>query len=302
MYLTGFEIGSLECVTLGGSTYCMYGLLSGTNLATLLDDIEHFRPSMPVLSKFFLSVNQTVVNFHDLERVTPGIIEGELFDYQLCFDEKVKDYDKTRCLVVCIFAACIFNHYNLALKLCMVLRPLSKFISFFYMGPCFLLYDGLVSLIEASLQEDEEEQEALIEHAKKNIAELRDISNNAPMNYLNKLYLLEAELAVVEEDESKAILSYKNAITLSEEHGFVHEQAMICERAAMYYIQRGFALEAEKLLLQSFDCFKKWGAMAKLKSMIMKFPTIFNDKKNPYETGFINMEVGNQSMASVSTI
>ena len=70
------------------------------------------------------------------------------------------------------------------------------------MGPIF--YDGIASLIAESLQEGRG-KEILIQHAKENMTKLRKFSADAPENYLNKAWLLEAELAVACNNKSEAI-------------------------------------------------------------------------------------------------
>ena len=269
-----------------------------------MDNIEEFKPTMPILSKFFLCLNQAVLNLRDLEKTNPAIIEGELFDYKMCFDENGKAYDIIRCVVICTFTACVFNDYDLALKLATIGRPLISHISSFFMEPVFLFYDGLVSL--ASVKTFEQEgKKSKIQHAKGIITRLRKMSEDAPENYLNKVHLLEAELAVINNDTSKAVSNFESAIKLSVKHNFPHEEALIRERAAMHYIKIGSMQQATQLLLQSYHCFKKWGAIAKVKDLNSKYPTILKEKRNTSNaigTLAINMNVENQSTASISML
>jgi len=301
MHRIGLEIGSQENTAVGAMTYCMYALLSGMNLVTLMNNIEEFKPVI-LNTRFFLCLNQAVLNLQDLERTSPAII-GELFDYKVCFDKNEKDYDIIRCLVICTFTACIFNDYELALKFAEMGRPLISHISSFFMEPTFLFYDGLVSLASVKTFE-QEEKTSKIQHSKEIITRLKKMSVDAPMNYLNKVHLLEAELAVINNNTSNAVSCYQSAIELSVKHNFLHEEALIRERAAMYHITIGSMQEATQLLLQSFSCYKKWGAVAKLKNLIIRFPNVFDDKRNSdnVDDFAINMELENHSMASMSTI
>jgi len=298
----GLEIGSQESTMAGALTYSTYALLSGMNLATLLDHIEAIKSTVPILYKMFLCVNQAVLNFHETDSKNPALIEGKLFDYRICHDKNEKGYDVSRCLVICIFTACIFNDHNLALKFAKMCRPLANYISSFYTESIFLFYDGLVSLIAAKF-EDDQEKEILIQRAKEIIARLRKMSEDAPENYLNKVHLLEAELAVVYDDENKVLSNFQSAIDFSIKHNFPHEEAIIRERAAMYYIQIGSVQQATQSLKQSFQCYKKWGAVAKLKDLILRFPTIFKEKgytSDDFGVISLNIEVENHSMASIS--
>ena len=260
---------------------------------------------MPVLSKFFLCLNQAVLNLQDLEKTNPAIIKGELFDYEICFDENEKGYDIVRCLVVCIFVACIFNNYELAVKLAKIGRPLINHISSFFMEPIFLFYDGLVSLASVRTFEQGEEKKTRIQHAKEIITRLKKMSEDAPENYANKVHLLEAELAVINNETSKAVSNFESAIELSVKHNFPNEEALIRERAAMYYMKVDSMQQATQLLLQSFYCFKRWGAVAKVKEMNSKYPTLLKEKSytsNAIGTLAINMNVENHSTTSISLL
>ena len=57
------------------------------------------------------------------------------------------------------------------------------------------------------------------------------------MNYLHKGFLLEAELAVIQEKYSEAKLHYEKAILLSNKHGFLNEEAMVCVRYAIFHLE-----------------------------------------------------------------
>merc|ERR1712151_1225774 len=107
-----------------------------------------------------------------------------------------------------------------------------------------------------------------IEMLEDDIVNLKQYAETAPENCLNKVSLLEAELAVMQNKESHAKAHFQRAISLSKKHGFVNEEAVACERAAMFYLDLGLQQDATKLLLQSFDCYKVWGANSKLSHLI----------------------------------
>ena len=76
----------------------------------------------------------------------------------------------------------------------------------------------------------EEVRDNLIQITSNNIAKLKNLSQYAPENYINKVILLDAELAVVRNDMHKSKACLKDAFSLSRKHGFIHDEALAYER------------------------------------------------------------------------
>jgi len=64
------------------------------------------------------------------------------------------------------------------------------------------------------------------------LVKLKKLANAAPANHLNKYYLIKAELAKINRQESKAADYYYKAIETAEENGFTQEKGMAHELAA----------------------------------------------------------------------
>ena len=123
-----------------------------------------------------------------------------------------------------------------------------------------------------------EGKDNLIEIATKNIAKLKNFSQYAPENYTNKVILLEAELAVVRDDMQKAKACFKDAITSSKKHGFIHEEALAYEREGLFFLETD-SLDAAKISLRNaYLCYERWGAIALSKALIKNHPAVFDTK------------------------
>ena len=125
-------------------------------------------------------------------------------------------------------------------------------------------YDGLVSL---SLARYDEDHEKWIEKANKNISQIRLKSSHSP-NCLNKLSLLEAELAAANCDIKNAEACYVKAISLSRQFNFINDEALVCERAGLFFLEMNSLEKACQYLSQSYNCYKEWGAVAKMEHLI----------------------------------
>ena len=56
---------------------------------------------------------------------------------------------------------------------------------------------------------------------------------------------------------------YERAAKLSREHGFVNEEAVICERYAAFLRRTGDEDSARHQYDKAFEAYKKWGALRK---------------------------------------
>merc|ERR1711862_1057587 len=111
---------------------------------------------------------------------------------------------------------------------------------------------------------DNVEKQKWVNNVQENLKKLKFMSQNAPENYLNKIHLIEAEVAIiVNNNDHEGMHHYQKAISLSKQYNFNQEEALACERAGMYLWDSGKVESASKLLYQAFKCYGIWGAKAK---------------------------------------
>ena len=140
-----------------------------------------------------------------------------------------------------------------------------------------LFFEGLASLAKAKCETN---KKPLIEVAERNIAELRNFCQNVPQNYLNKLRLLEAELAVVQNDQLKATPCFKEAIALSRKNNFIQEEGLANERQGLFLLDMNLLDKSHLSLRNAHACYKKWGATGMVHKLEEKYPSVFKERKN----------------------
>ena len=119
-----------------------------------------------------------------------------------------------------------------------------------------------------------------MERSKKNIHELRLKAKHLKC-CLSKLSLLEAELASVHRNIEKAEMHYNKAILFSRENDGVNMEAMVCERAGLFFLEANSMEKTTSFLLQSYTCYKKWGAKAKMAQLIKEYPFLREEINKP---------------------
>jgi len=159
------------------------------------------------------------------------------------------------------------------------LRPI------FYGG---VFFEGLVSF-RLARQTDGEENRRKGEAA---LVFMRNWAKCNKWNFENKYLLLEAEMMNFSGYHDQACQLYEDAIRSSNEHKFVHEEAMGSELAASLFFEMGRHQKSYSFYLHSVDCYKKWGALAIVKR-------VENDILYKFGSGFVQVESIDDSLASI---
>lgn len=82
----------------------------------------------------------------------------------------------------------------------------------------------------------------------------------AEWNFSQKYILLRAELSALDGDGDTAIVAYDDAILMAGEHSYINEQALTCERAGLFYLERGIMMKGKENLMRAKQLYHTWGA------------------------------------------
>jgi len=274
--IVSFETGSHHYSSQFVAVYSSYAFFCGENLTTLFDDMNHFDEVLKSKLKLFMSIKQAILNIQDVNIDNPSLLSGEFFDYNNFVAEDGWKSDNAKALTICCVVAYLFDDIQTASRMAKHCKALGDCFGNLILKLFFCFYDGLVA---SSLSEKYEKKDEFMENIAENIKFLTKHVENAPENFLNKIHLLKAELAAIQKKEAEAKLNFEKAISLSKANGLLSEEAICCERAAIFYFHLGIEEDAKKMLFQSYDCYKKWGANSKIYHMITRYPIIARSLK-----------------------
>jgi len=99
-------------------------------------------------------------------------------------------------------------------------------------------------------------------------------ARHAPMNYLHKWQLVQAELKRAEGENAEAADWYDLAITGAREQGYLNEEALANELAARFYLSAGKKMYARTYLAEAYARYQEWGAFAKLEQLERAYPDL----------------------------
>ncbi|MDV2998012.1 MAG: hypothetical protein N4J56_007717 [Chroococcidiopsis sp. SAG 2025] len=141
--------------------------------------------------------------------------------------------------------------------------------------PLYYLYDSLVRLATHS-ESNAQVQEEILEKVAISQEKMKLWADHAPMNYLHKYHLVEAEKARVLGQLLEAEKFYEQAIQGARENEYIQEEALAYELAAKHYLARGREKFAQTYMKEAHYCYERWGAKAKVKDLENRYPQFFS--------------------------
>jgi PAS domain S-box-containing protein len=139
--------------------------------------------------------------------------------------------------------------------------------------PLFYFYDSLARLAVFP-DSPQTEQQSLLEKVTANQKKMQQWADHAPMNYLHKFYLVEAELHRVLGQLIEAMDCYDKAIQGAKENEYIQEEALAYELAAKFYLAWGKNIIAQTYLTNAYYAYARWGAKAKVEDLEQRYPQL----------------------------
>ena len=134
------------------------------------------------------------------------------------------------------------------------------------------LYDSLIIL--ATISELSTDIETKLQKIEENQENLHLWATTAPMNYLHKWQLVEAEKQRILGNKLEAIEMYDQAIAGAKNNGYLQEEALANELAAKFYLAWGKEKSAIGYMQEAYYCYAHWGAKVKVTHLEENYPQL----------------------------
>lgn len=128
---------------------------------------------------------------------------------------------------------------------------------------------------------------------------LKKLAENCPENYAHRAALVGAEIARLEDRPLDAMDLYQQALRSAKANCFVHDEALIYERAAAFHRARGFDEFAELYLRKARACYASWGADGKVRQLDQLHPDLKQEQPMPDATSTITALIEGLDLATV---
>lgn len=292
-YALGLETGDVDCSVLATVIYAIHGLLSGSELTQLESELATFlaaiRQSGREKSAGPLEITlQTIQNLLGFVENSCALI-GNVLNEQLMLPILLEHSNRSGvCLLYFskLMLCVLFGEYTLAVENASVAEQYLDSIPGHSILPHFYFYDSLARLAIAADAPPSKRQN-LIQKVLRNQKKMKKWAKYAPMNYLHKYWLVEAERCRVQGRNAQAMDYYDNAIAGAKENEYVQEQALANELAAKFYLSSGKETIAPAYMVEAHYRYQRWGATAKVKQLEAQYPRWFQSLENGGSSRFL---------------
>jgi PAS domain S-box-containing protein len=281
-YQNGVETGDFEYASYAAYGACYYLFFVGEELtqleqktATYSKAIGQIRRENP--SNWLTMLWQTVLNLLGKSLNLSRLI-GRVYDEEQALSHAVAVKDG---LGICCFylnkviLCYLFGEHYQAVQNAVLARQYFEEITPLMVIPLFHFYDSLV-LLSLFVEASSSQKAAWLSCVSNNQEKMQKWADHAPMNYLHKYYLVEAEKARVLGQFLEAEEFYEQAIAGASEHEFIQEEALAYELAAKHYLARGRSKIAQTYMKEAHYCYDRWGAAAKVTDLETRYPQFFS--------------------------
>jgi predicted ATPase len=263
----GMQTGDVVFASLCANIYCDNAIDSGTPLGVIEHEWRGFQEVMLSnrqisLLRMAMPAVQTVHHYMGLSE-DPLSRKGDILDYDEVLEDALKhqrvisaSYIRLSRMVV----AYVFNDYDLASANAVEEKDYWQLPCTFERASSYFI-GSMVALAEA--REGKEVRKKL-KFAKRAVKVFKVWATHSPHNFLDRLFLLQAEVASVCGKNTKAYEKYACAVAMTAHSGFLMMDALANERAARHLLAIGEVLDAEPYFRRACSSYDKWGGKAKL--------------------------------------
>jgi PAS domain S-box-containing protein len=280
-YQSGLETGDLEFAAYCAHNLCVQSYFAGKELLELERDIVTYGEAIrQIKQEIALTWNQTfqqaIANLMGCS-TNPSRLIGEFYNEENRLPQHKVVNDGIAIFDVYfnkLFLCYLFYEYAQGVESSSLAELYLIRITATPLEPLYYFYSSLARLATYPGNSAQAQSEILKKVAI-NQEKMKQWAHYAPMNYLHKYHLVQAETARVLGQLLEAEEFYEQAIQGAKENEYIQEEALAYELAAKFYLDRGRERFAQLYIKEAHYCYERWGAMAKVKDLETRYPQFF---------------------------
>ena len=279
-YQVGLEVGELNFACLSAFSYGHNSYFLGMELRQLVEEMADYSHVMESLKQ-----NQTVQQ-NDIFRQSvmnllgegeePSYLSGEAYNEKIMIPlhEKANETSTLGFFHLNkLILFYLFEEWSLSVESGLQVRRYLEGMMGRFVVPVFHFYNALALLKCCSLESDGEPKK-MWEEINDHQTKIDRWSQYAPMNFLHKSHLIEAEKQRVLGQNIAALEWYDRAIAGAKENEYLQEEALANELAAKFYLDWGKEKIAQTYMVEAYYCYARWGAKAKTDQLEATYPQL----------------------------
>ncbi|MBF2088891.1 MAG: AAA family ATPase [Synechococcales cyanobacterium K44_A2020_017] len=278
----GQDTGDISYTSYAVMNYCTHLFLVGEPLDRVvkaqqrhIDLLETMKQELQL--HYTQIVYQLTLNLQT-PRPDPTVLSGDGIDEEHLIPRlEATHYHQALFLIytVKLILSCIFGDYRGAVAAATQAEPYFNSGVGLALSGAYRFYQVL-AFLGRSQQTHEAIPQTLFQQALAQQPTIQHWAEAVPANYQHRAELITAELAQLQGDVLTAMDGYDRAIETAIYHGYLHEAAIACERAAMFYLSIGKNRIGQAYLTDAYYSYVRWGAIAKVRHMEQQYAQILN--------------------------
>jgi predicted ATPase/signal transduction histidine kinase len=279
-FIAGMETGDFLNAGYNIATYSYINFFGGVELDTWEAELAVYSATLAQVKQYsartYLHMERQMLQ--NLREVVnqPDCLIGKAYDETVMIPKHYQDREFSAIALVYIYKLLLaysFGNYPAALNYITPAKECVMAVSGLILVPIFHFYAALTYLALFPKQ-PETEQASILAQVETHQTTLHHWAQNAPMNYLHKWYLVEAERQRVLGYKAEALEMYDRAIRLAQDRKFINEEALANELAGKFYLEWGQEKVAQAYMIEAYYCYARWGAKAKIDDLEKRYPRL----------------------------
>ncbi|MBE8967640.1 AAA family ATPase [Nostocales cyanobacterium LEGE 12452] len=310
-YCSCLDVGDLTFAGYSAYNYGFYSYFAGQNLTQLESEVAGYCEALKHLKQnltltYSQLIRQILLNLMgDADNVL--VLNGAAYNeqHQLPLHEAAGDRTGLALLGINkLVVSYLFSDFEQAVEQARQGKQYLDAVLAFVYVPIFHFYESLAQLAYFERLSTPEQQQAK-ECIAANQEKLKYWATHAPMNFLHKFHLVEAERERVQGNKAEAIDLFDRAITEAKENHYIQEEALANELAAKFYLDWGKQQIAQSYMTEAYYGYARWGAKAKVADLEKRYPqlltSILQQTRSPFSTNETIFSLGNVTSTSNSS-
>ncbi|AUI68655.1 AAA family ATPase [Beggiatoa leptomitoformis] len=304
-YHLGLELGDLESGALSVFLYVCHAYCSGGR------ELNHLEKESAEYAKIIQQLKQDITLhrhaiYHQAilnllgRTADPCLLSGDSFDeatalplHQLNNNKTILFRFYSTKLMLCYW----FENYTEALHCATLTTQYLEAGKALFIVPIFIFYDSLTQL-QYFANSSPINKQVILRNIRLNQKKLKHWATHAPMNYLHKWWLVEAERWRVLGHDKECRAAYEQAISLAQTHEYWHEEALAHELAGKFYLARENIQLARFYLHGAHYGWMRWGALAKVRHLENRYPQFLSAKQHNTSNNILFTNITSNSEVS----
>ncbi len=276
-YALSLEKGDFEYASYARNNYIQTLFHTGRNLGALLPEMEQAHNDLERFqigsSLYWHAIwRQVAINLVE-PSAQPHLLNGIGYSEAVSLPQHLKVNDASTLFLLYsakLLLATFFADRKSALEYANTAKTYLKGGVGMHAFALFHFYESLALLANLKNPDFFEKRRAM-KAVSANQKKLAKWADHAPANYRHHWLLVEAERLRIAGEVEPAMRHYDMAIDQARKNGFIHEEALACELAGRWFIERRQERLAAFYLRQALQLYERWGALAKSAQMAAEF-------------------------------